>query len=189
MDNKEASGVQIRKLVERCKKNDRRAQLVLYNYFVKDMYSTCFRIVKDSVMAEDIVQESFISAFRSIRRFSNEVPFSAWIRRIVINQSITTLRRNKHHKLFELDEEKIGAEITEEVNAKEEEVELTRQLAEIRLALLELPDGFRTIFSLYYIEGYDHDEIAEIMGIRASTSRSQLTRAKQKLIEKLKQKT
>lgn len=135
--------------------------------------------------AEDIVQESFISAFKSLATFSNEVPFDAWLRRIVINKSLDHLRKRKVN-FIEISEEteKLAEEMTMD-NNNSSEAERKHKLEKIHKAVLQLPDGFRAIFSLFYYEGYDHEEISSILGITPSTSRSQLARAKQKVIQSL----
>jgi RNA polymerase sigma-70 factor (ECF subfamily) len=133
--------------------------------------------------AEDIMQESFLSAFEKIDTYSGTVSFGAWLKKIVINRSLDNLGKRK--AVFEdieshagiRDESHDEAVISEEVDVKVEEV---------KEAIERLPDGYRIILSLYLLEGYDHDEIAEIMNISSSTSRSQLSRAKQKLIGELR---
>jgi len=170
-------------LVKASKKNDRKAQIKLYELYSKTMYNTSLRIVKDTQWAEDIMQESFLSAFTALPNFREEVPFGIWLRKIVINKSLDELRKQK--PIFE--------EITEEdlqtdepvdwVEVKKENEQLVH---EVKKALAELPDGYRIILSLSLFEGYDHEEISKILNITPSTSRSQLTRAKKRLIEKLK---
>jgi RNA polymerase sigma factor (sigma-70 family) len=169
-------------LIKACRRNDRRAQIDLYNCFSKTMYNTSFRIVHDSFLAEDIVQESFLKAFQSLEQFRGEVPFEAWLRRIVINRSIDQLRLRKIQ----------WEELTERIADKEEEIdedkdEFEYKIEVVRKLIRELPDGFRVIISLYFLEGYDHEEIGQILNITSSTSRSQLTRAKRRLIELVKE--
>lgn len=170
-------------LVKACKNNDRNAQIRLYEIYAKAMYNTSLRIVKDTQWAEDIMQESFISAFAALPNFREEVPFRVWLKRIVINKSIDELRKNK--PVFE--------ELNEEVSQADEQIdwiaveEENEQLVrKIKKAIKELPEGYRIILTLSLFEGYDHEEISKILNITASTSRSQLTRAKKKLNEKLK---
>jgi RNA polymerase sigma factor (sigma-70 family) len=172
-------------LIKACLRNDRRAQLILYERYAKSMYNSALRIVKDSMTAEDIVQDSYITAYRSLGHFRQEVPFSAWLRRIVINRSLDHLRKNQAN-FEELNEGTYAqSEFIDNTEAVEQESILAEQLKQIKKTVMSLPEGYRIIFSLYYYEGYDHNEIAEIMNISASTSRSQLTRAKQKIIETL----
>jgi RNA polymerase sigma factor (sigma-70 family) len=133
--------------------------------------------------AEDIMQESFLSAFEKIDTYSGTVSFGAWLKKIVINRSLDTLSRKK--AIFEDIETHIGIKDTSgDELAQKEDVEL--KVEEVKQAIENLPDGYRIILSLYLLEGYDHDEIAEILSITSSTSRSQLSRAKQKLLSELK---
>ncbi len=149
------------------------------------MYNTSLRIVNDSMEAEDIMQESFLSAFEKIDTYSGTVSFGAWLKRIVINRSLDTL--NKRKMIFEDIDTLHGLkdESTEETLYIED---LDSKVEEVKKAIERLPDGYRVILTLYLIEGYDHDEIAEILSISSSTSRSQLSRARQKLINELKTK-
>ena len=170
-------------LVNACKRNDRNAQIKLYELYSKAMYNTSLRIVKDSMLAEDIMQESFLAAFNALPNFRQEVPFSVWLKKIVVNKSLDELRKNK--PVFEeLKEEEIEAE--DLVNWDEIYKEKKILIESIKRAIEELPDGYRVILSLSLFEGYDHDEIGKILSISPSTSRSQLARAKKRLIDKLK---
>jgi RNA polymerase sigma-70 factor (ECF subfamily) len=149
------------------------------------MYNTSLRIVNDTMEAEDIMQESFLSAFEKIDTYSGTVSFGAWLKKIVINRSLDALSRRK--AIFEDLEPHIGIrDHSEEDQLRKEEVDV--RVEEVKEAINRLPDGYRIILSLYLLEGYDHDEIAEILSISSSTSRSQLSRAKQKLISELKKK-
>lgn len=170
-------------LIELCKKNNRDAQKEIYKLYSKSMYNTSLRIVKNSMTAEDVVQEAFIAAYTSIRQFKGEVPFAAWLRRIVINKSIDWLRRNRF-TFYELQETNTPMEEYD----REELYDYADKLERVKQEVLNLPDGYRMIFSMYYLEGYDHDEIGKILGISASTSRSQLTRAKKLLLKNLEKK-
>ena len=148
------------------------------------MYNTSQRIVRNPQEAEDIMQESFLSAFRKINTYSGKVSFGAWLRKIVINNSLDALKK-KRIIIEELEDNIKEQTLTEE----EPEEDMTRvKVDEIREAIYKLPDGYRIVLSLHLLEGYDHQEIAEILNISNSTSRSQFTRAKQKLIQFLKNK-
>jgi RNA polymerase sigma-70 factor (ECF subfamily) len=138
------------------------------------------------MVAEDITQESFISAYGSLADFREDVPFGIWLRRIVINRSLDHLRKRKW-PFEELKEDTIQTE--EQIYGGEEpEKDNTKLIAAVKQAMNELPDGYRVILSLSLFEGYDHEEISQILTISQSTSRSQLTRAKRKLKEKLEEK-
>lgn len=143
------------------------------------MYNVSFRITGREEDAEDAVQEAFISAFRNLESYRADATFGAWLKRIVVNKSINVLKRRKHEWMPE-DEQWDVAEEESQVDYKEE---LT--IDRVKKAIEGLPDGYRTVLSLYLLEGYDHQEIGEIMGISESTSKSQLNRAKAKLREKL----
>ena len=170
-------------LVKACKRNDRNAQVRLYELYSKSMYNTSLRIVKDTQWAEDIMQESFIAAFAALPNFREEVTFGAWLRRIGINKSLDELRKNK--PVFEVLKEEI-LEVDEQIDWEEIHRENEQLIQIIKDSVRELPDGYRIILSLSLFEGYDHEEIGEILNISPSTSRSQLTRAKKRLFEKLK---
>lgn len=170
-------------LLDGCKTGDQKAQFQIYKLYYKAMYNTSLRIVNDTMEAEDIMQESFLSAFEKIDTYSGTVSFGAWLKRIVINRSLDYLSKRK--AVFEDIDAHIGIrDEAPELAARNEELDV--RVEEIKEAIERLPDGYRIILSLYLLEGYDHDEIAEIMNITSSTSRSQLSRAKQKLINELK---
>lgn len=184
-DNHKARRTDNKSLIKRCLTNDRRAQLLLYDRFSKTMYNSSLRLVKNTMEAEDIVQESFISAFKSLSTFRNDVPFEAWLRRIVINKSLDHLRKKKLQYVdFEEDEIQDMKDLYFSIDTNNE-LERKQKIERIRKEVMKLPDGFRIIFSLFYYEGFDHKEISDILEISASTSRSQLTRAKQKVINAL----
>jgi len=186
MDTAEATYKNIHQdLIDGCKTGDQKAQFQIYKLYYKAMYNTSLRIVNDTMEAEDIMQESFLSAFEKIDTYSGTVSFGAWLKRIVINRSLDALSKKK--VTFEdIDSFPGLRDDSGEEMVYREEVDL--KVEEIKKEIEKLPDGYRIILSLYLIEGYDHDEIAEILGINSSTSRSQLSRAKQKLIGELRKK-
>ena len=168
-------------LIDQCRKGEREAQFRIYDLYYRAMFNTSLRIVKDPAEAEDIMQESFLSAFEKIDTFSGNVSFGAWLKKIVVNRSLDSIKKKRMY--FETLDESHTAGVSE----TEAEEDITEDVTRIRDAILKLPDGFRIVLSLYLLEGYDHEEIAEILGISGSTSRSQYTRARQKLIEILKE--
>lgn len=186
MDTAEATYRNIHQdLIDGCKTGDQKAQFQIYKLYYKAMYNTSLRIVNDTMEAEDIMQESFLSAFEKIDTYSGTVSFGAWLKRIVINRSLDALSKKK--VAFEdIDSFPGIRDDSGDEMLYKEEVEL--KVEEIKKEIDKLPDGYRVILSLYLIEGYDHDEIADILGITSSTSRSQLSRAKQKLIGELRKK-
>jgi len=172
-------------LIDGCKNGDQKAQFQIYKLYYKAMYNTSLRIVNQTMEAEDIMQESFLSAFEKIDAYSGTVSFGAWLKKIVINRSLDALSRRK--AVFEDIESHVGIrDESSEESARYEDIDV--RVEEVKEAIESLPDGYRVILSLYLLEGYDHDEIAEILSINSSTSRSQLSRAKQKLIGDLKAK-
>ena len=146
------------------------------------MYNTSLRIVNDTMEAEDIMQESFLSAFDKIDTYKGKVSFGAWLKRIVVNNSLDALKRKKVD--FESFDD-YPVDVPAEGNEIAESEKYDFQMEEIRDALPLLPEKYRVIFSLYLLEGFDHEEIAGILGITSSTSRSQLVRAKQRLLKML----
>ncbi len=170
-------------LIDGCKNGDQKAQFQIYKLYYKAMFNTSLRIVSDTMEAEDIMQEAFLSAFEKIDTYSGTVSFGAWLKKIVINRSLDAVSRQKAifediDTHYELQEESGGD--TDDTMGLEE------KMNEVKVAINNLPDGYRIILSLYLLEGYDHDEIAEILNITSSTSRSQLSRARQKLLNELR---
>jgi len=157
---------------------DEKAQFRLYKMYYKAMYSVSLRIVNNEVEAEDIMQEAFLSVFRKIKTYKGEVSFGAWLKKVVVNRSLDYLKKKKVYF------EEINERTTEvpDYQMKTKDVDIRA----IKKAIHELPDGYRVVLSLYLIEGYDHDEISQILGISNSASRTQLLRAKNKLRELLK---
>lgn len=152
----------------------------LYNLYCKAMFVVANRYVNDSFLAEDIMQEAFIKAFKNMDRYKNEVPFGAWLKRIVINQSIDALKKEKL-ELISMNEETLRV-----VDDEDWKVDETITADEVRSAMNELKEKYRLVLSLYLFEGYDHDEISQILGITSNTSRTHLLRGKRLLKKKLK---
>ncbi|HUW93331.1 MAG TPA: sigma-70 family RNA polymerase sigma factor [Bacteroidales bacterium] len=186
MENVEAAFRNIHQdLIDGCRAGDQKAQFQVYKLYYKAMYNTSLRIVNDSMEAEDVMQEAFLSAFEKISTYQGTVSFGAWLKRIVVNRSLDVLGKRK--AIFEDIETHTGLrdDSPDEVSYKED---LESKVEEVKAAIERLPEGYRVILSLYLIEGYDHDEIAEMLNISSSTSRSQLSRAKQKLVSEIKNK-
>jgi RNA polymerase sigma factor (sigma-70 family) len=147
------------------------------------MFSTCYRLLNNHSEAEDILQEAFTDAFRHLHNFEYKSSFGAWLKQIVVNKCITHLRKNK---IRWLDVENTSAYNVPDEDAVDEK-EIQYKVMEVKEAIQQLPNGYRTVLSLYLLEGYDHEEIAEILGITHSTTRTQYKRAKDKLIQLIKQ--
>lgn len=170
-------------LVERCKSGHAPSYETLYQKYAKAMYNTSLRIVNNSDDAEDVLQEAFVDAFRSLHDFNYRSTFGAWLKRIVINKSINVLRKRRVQlvEVTEFHEDAVAE--PEPVN----ETEQAWQVAQVKRAIEKLPDGYRTVVTLYLREGYDHEEIAEILGITHNTVRTQYVRGKQKLLTIIKE--
>jgi RNA polymerase sigma factor (sigma-70 family) len=166
-------------LIERCKAGDRAAYYRLYKLYARAMFNVSYRITGNDDDAEDAVQDAFVSAFRNLDAYRGDATFGAWLKRIVVNRSINLLRKRRHELIPDSEDWDV-AEPEEEESYKEG---LT--VERVKAAIEELPDGYRAVLSLYLLEGYDHQEIAEILGVTESTSKSQLNRAKRRLKEKL----
>jgi RNA polymerase sigma-70 factor (ECF subfamily) len=140
------------------------------------MFNVGFRITRSEEDAEDVLQEAFISAFRNLENYRGEATFGAWLKRIVVNKALNALNKRKHESIPEDDEQ---WDVVEDESPAEYREDLT--VERVKQGIQKLPDGYRTVLSLYLLEGYDHQEIGEILGISESTSKSQLNRAKSKL--------
>ncbi|WP_033956598.1 RNA polymerase sigma factor [Psychroserpens jangbogonensis] len=165
-------------IIEKCRQNNRIAQLQLYKQYCDGMYIVAMRFMKDSMEAEDIVQEAFIKAFSKLDQFKAEVTFGAWLKRIVVNKCIDCLKSKKQH-LLELDE--VHLKVVDSSYENEWLVEDTITVDEVKDAIQRLPDKYQYVVMLYLVEGYDHQEISEILNITEIASRTQLSRGKSKL--------
>jgi len=168
-------------LIKRCKQGDRKSQFELYNLYYKAMFNASLRIVNDKMDAEDIMQDSFLKAFQNLKSYKEEVSFGAWLRRIVVNQSVDYLRKRK----IEFESLEDNFEIKSEETEESWEIDDKTSVDEIITEMNKLPQGYRLVLNLYLLEGYDHDEISEILKISSSTSRSQFLRAKKRLVENI----
>ncbi|MEI7895680.1 MAG: sigma-70 family RNA polymerase sigma factor [bacterium] len=164
-------------LIDACRTGDRNAQFRIYKLYYKAMYNTSLRIVNNTAEAEDVMQESFLDAFRRLNSYTGEGSFGAWLKRIVINRSLDYLRKAKEMVSFDDVEYEIAD--TREGNTEEE---IQYQLAEVTKAISQLPDNYRVVLSLFLLEGYDHEEIAQILNITNQLSRTRYSRARQKLL-------
>ena len=170
-------------IIEQCKLNNRKAQLQLYNQYCDGMFVVAKRFVKDTLEAEDIVQESFIKAFLKLHQYKAEVTFGAWLKRIVINKSIDLLK-SKKQQMLELDE--VHLKVVDSSYEDEWLVDDAITLEEVKNAISKLSDKYKYVVMMFLVEGYDHQEIAEVLNITEVASRTQLSRGKAKLKEILK---
>jgi RNA polymerase sigma-70 factor (ECF subfamily) len=166
-------------LIRGCQVNDRKAQFQVYKLYYKAMFNTAIRIVNDSAQAEDIMQEAFLEAFRQIDSYRGESSFGTWLKKIVINKSIDEVRKAKD--VISIDE--IDVEVPVQNDDENYIQVLSTRVEEIRKAIHALPDSYRIILSLYLLEGYDHEEIAQILDISYNLSRTRYSRARKKLLE------
>ena len=166
-----------RELVEDCKLGKRQAQFELYRLYSKAMYNICIRMVKNDMDAEDLLQNSFVDIFTKLDSFRFQSSVGAWIKRIVVNNCINFLKKRR------LIIQELNDQITEHPDPVEENHAPKYSIDSINHALFQLPDGYRVVFTLYLMEGYDHKEIAEILEISEATSKSQFSRAKKRLRE------
>ena len=168
-------------ILERCKQNDRRAQLQLYRKYCDGMYYVAFRFLKNRFDAEEAMQEGFVKAFAKMYQFNGEVTFGAWLKRIVINRSIDMLKAKKL-ELVAINEQTLGK--VDEFDDWSVDDGIT--LDQIKEAIDDLPERYRYAVMLFLVEGYDHQEISEILDITEVASRTLVHRGKKKLQEKLK---
>jgi RNA polymerase sigma factor (sigma-70 family) len=159
-------------LIEECRKGNSSAQFRLYNQYSKAMFNLAYRMTNNREDAEDILQETFVDCFRNLKTFRFESTFGAWLKTILINRSINYLKKKKVNLVLQ--------ENLPDVN-NDDEPEVEYDTKRIFKGIEMLPDGYRVILTLYLLEGYDHTEIAQILGISESTSKSQYSRAKDKL--------
>jgi RNA polymerase sigma factor (sigma-70 family) len=164
--------------IEQAKKGKERALHSLYGQYSAAMFNVCVRMCSSREDAEDVLQESFVAAFQSLETYSKEATFGAWLKSIVVHRCINSLTRKKENWILS----------DEEISVSDEEVDfsdINLKVERVNDAIMSLPDGYRVISTLYLLEGYDHQEIASILGITVSTSKSQYMRAKRKIRESL----
>jgi len=168
-------------LIEKCRQNDRKAQMALYRKYCDGMYIIACRYLKDTAQAEDALQEAFLKAFLKIGQFKGDVTFGAWLKRIVINRCLDVIKAQKmqldslEERTLHLADESESWEVGDRTGAEE-----------VYQAIEELSEKYRLVAKLFLMEGYDHQEISGILGISESASRTNLHRAKAMLKKKLK---
>jgi RNA polymerase sigma factor (sigma-70 family) len=172
---------EIHQLVERCKAGDMPGCKQLYQRYAKAMYNTCLRILNNVQEAEDVLQESFMEAFKNLNRFEQRTSFGGWLKQICINRSINQLKKRR---VSFVDVEQSSVHEIAAVQSQDE-TDMMMKVAAVKNNMMKLPDGYRAVLSLYLLEGYDHEEIAGILQVAESTVRSQYIRAKQKLLQLL----
>jgi len=163
-------------LIDKCRLNDNKAQFEIYRLYYKQMYNTSLRILNNEAEAEDVMQDSFLDAFRKLEDFKGDGNFGGWLRRIVVNNSLDALKKRK--EMVSIEDRQL--DIEEETNDFVEAVEY--KIEEVKKAFKKLPEEHRIIVSLFLFEGYDHDEISQILNISNNASRTRFSRAKGKLL-------
>ena len=168
------------KIIDACLKGDRAAQKQLFNRFAPVMYSVCLRYVGDREVAQDLLQDGFVTLFTKLDSYKGDGSFEGWVRRIFINTSLMYLRK------------KDALRMTEDLdNVRNLSSDIPTQIenigyGELMKLIAQLPPGFRTVFNMYVVEGYSHKDIAEELGITETTSRTQLSRARNWLQARIK---
>jgi len=163
-----------KELIELAVENNRHAQHQIYSKYAPKMLSVCRQYIKDVHQAEDIMITAFMKVFTNLKNFKHEGSFEGWIRRIMINESISFIRVQKKVKFLE--DENF-------VEEKANNIESQFSVEDIQFLIDNLPDGYKMVFNLYCIEGYKHQEIAQMLGISEGTSKSQLSHARKMLQE------
>ena len=168
-------------IIELCIKGDRASQKVLYDHLAPRMYPLCIRYIGDREAAEDILQEGFITLFSRLRDYKGEGAFEGWARKIFVNTALMSLRKKDALKM---------SEELDAIRGMKDDLPTQHQnigYKELMRLITELPPGFRTVFNMYAVEGYSHKEISEMLGITETTSRTQLSRARIWLQNKIKE--
>ncbi|MEE9408893.1 MAG: RNA polymerase sigma factor [Polaribacter sp.] len=165
----------ITNLIKHCKKSDKNAQLEIYNGYYKAMFNVSYRILKDEFEAEDIMQEAFLTVFTKMDTYKGEVTFGAWLKRIVINKSLTQLKKNSRYN-------EVKMEVIPNDEEEHEGIDYTGLKASNVLSCLQsLKENYRLVLTLNLIEGYDYEEIAQILNYTNENVRTTVSRAKKKL--------
>ena len=173
-------------LIEGCRNKNQKAQFEIYNRYCKAMYNVALRIVKDEHFAQDVMQEGFLKAFTKIDSYKQEVAFGAWLKRIIVNYSIDYLKKNKQFQFDDFD--KNLYKINSDENQNDDDPGFNElKVKQILETINGLKDNYRMILNLFFIDGYDQEEICEILNISYANCRTTLSRAKETLRIKLKE--
>ncbi len=172
---------ELEKVISDCKKNKRKAQVILYKQYAPMLLGVCSRYVHDKAEAEDILQESFLKILKNIKEYTGKGHFENWMKKIVVNTAIRHFHKEKKHYYHEEIGDVQDYELQTLISPVQE-----FETKELYNLLKTMPEGYRMIFNLYAIEGYKHKEIAEKLNIDESTSKTQYLRAKNWLIKQMK---
>lgn len=163
-------------LIAACRREDRRAQKELYDRYSRAMYTACYRICGDFDLANDALQEGFLKVFQKLHTFREESTIGAWMKVVIVRTALNKLRRQPRHEALPLHH----ADEVIDWGYHDLDIEYLER------AIQQLPDGYRSVFVLVEVEGYKHQEVADMLGVTVGTSKSQLFYAKKKLREFLK---
>lgn len=167
------------KLIKKAIKKDREAQHILFNMYSPKMLSVCRYYIRDLQYAEDVMLKGFFKVFTNLKNFRSEGSFEGWMRRIMVRESISFLRRQKKIE-FSMEEVNVNENFESLIDAELE-------VDDIQRLIDALPEGYKMVFIMYAVEGYKHDEIAELLNISSGTSKSQLFKARKMLQQKIKE--
>ena len=170
---------EIKNWIEGCRKGLRSAQLKLYERYARMLFASCYRILANTEEAEEAMQDSFLKIFTHLEQYHEEMNFEAWVRRIAIHTAIDYVRQRS-------EELELPTDNLPDLPEEEEEEEPRYTVDQVRHAMEQLPNGYRVVLSLYLFEGYDMEEIAQILHVKPASVRSQYLRGKRKLIEGIK---
>jgi len=174
----------IESLLALCQEGNRLAQLEVYNRYQHAMFNTSLRIVKDAATAEDVMQESFITAFEKLSSFKGEASFGSWLKRIVVNNSISQYRKSQRFTSIP-DHTYIETEVDITMEGLSEEEYANLKVKQLLSCMDQLHDSYREILTLHFIEGYDYEEVCEILKISYANCRTLISRAKDSLRKKI----
>ena len=173
-------------LVALCKQKNQKAQSEIYNRYSKAMYNVAYRIVKDEHFAQDVMQEGFLKAFTKIDNYKQEVAFGAWLKRIIVNYSIDFYKKNNQFQFDDFENNLYKIEDDQNYNSDEFSFD-TLKVSQVLETIQSLKDNYRMVLTLFYIEGFDHEEISEILNMSYANCRTTLSRAKENLRKKLEE--
>ena len=166
------------RLIEKASKGDRRAQHQIFEMFSPKMLGVCRQYLKNNDLAEEVMLSGFLKMFTHLTDYKNEGSFEGWIRRIMVNESISQLRKDKGLNF-------VSEDILENAMEHSTYIESELEAEEIQKLIDSLPDGYKTVFVLYVVEGYKHSEISELLQISENTSKTQLFKARKMLQNKI----
>ncbi len=168
-------------IIDRCLLGERQAQYEIYQLYAKAMFNSAYRITRNDQDAEDVLQDSFVSAFKNLKSYKGTAAFGSWLKRIVVNNAINLVKKRRLQFESVEDSPDVDA-LTNEV----EDADMSYEVDMVKEGISKLPEGYRLVITLYLLDGFDHKEIASVLEITESTSKSQYNRAKKRLREILK---